>query len=153
MKKLLNVCVLLLILCGCNATPAYEPPKVEVSLNGEMVELTPDVDILNGNVGGIWGSPANELPMLFVSNADTISLAFPDEAPLSVKTKKYDVFDMEDVIGNPNARSGPTDLEATCQEAVVSFEVVQEESTEQLITVIGEWGAQEILYAFVVSFA
>lgn len=153
MKKLLSVCFLLLMLCGCNATPVYEPPKAEVSLNGEMVELTPDVDILNGNVGGIWDSPANELPMLFVSNADTISLAFPDEAPLSVKTKKYDVFDMEDVIGNPNARSGPTDLEATCQEAVVSFEVVQEESTEQLITVIGEWGAQEILYAFVVSFA
>lgn len=152
MKKLLSVCFLLLILCGCNAPPTYEPPKVEISINGEFVELAPDVDVLNGNSGGIWDSPANELPMLLVSNLDTLSLSFLNGVPLSVSAKKYDVFDMEDVIGNPNVRSGPIDMEMLYQDAAVSFDVVQEKSAQQLITVIGEWDTQEILYAFVVSF-
>lgn len=144
--------VLLLSVIGCsNKSPEYEPPKVEVLINGASVELTPDVDVHNGNAGGIWDSPANELPMAFVSNEDTISVVFLDEAPRSVRIQKYDVFDLEDVIGNPNARSGPIGTEAIYQEAAVSFHVVQGKSAQQLITVIGEWDTQEVQYAFVVS--
>lgn len=152
MRKLLSICFLLLLLCGCNISPAYEPPKVGVFINGEPAELIPVIEVLNGNTGGIWDSPANELPMLFTSSADTISIVFTDKVPPSVKVKKYNIFDTNDVIGNPNARSAPTDMEAIYQEAAVSFDVVKEDALQQLILVTGEWSSQEVQYAFIVSF-